>query len=128
MDADIARHCVPEPSDGELYLLKVPRFLAIEPTAFNHKTFQAPTTDHHSKEAPSEHFSPYDTAMTTIRWRRSPSNPAELQSNARVLRWSDGSLTIQLASQPLDQYVINATPLAPPQVNPKIPTDRKSVV
>src|SRR5207237_3487510 len=106
MDADIARHPVPEPSDGELYLFKVPRFLEIEPTAWNHKNFQPPTTDHHSKGPPSEHFSAYNTAMTTIRWRRSPSNPSQLQSNARILRWSDGSLTLQFASDPLSQYEI----------------------
>jgi RNA polymerase-associated protein LEO1 len=122
MDADIARHPVPEPSDGELYLLKVPRFLEFEPTAFNPKTFEAPTQDHHLRTGPSEHFSAFDTAMTTIRWRRSPNNPKQLQSNARVLRWSDGSLTLQLASQPLEQYEINANPLAPPQIKPKKPT------
>jgi RNA polymerase-associated protein LEO1 len=122
MDADIARHPIPEPSDGELYLLKVPQFLAIDPTAFSHKTFQAPTTDHHSKGPASEHFSAYNTAMTTIRWRRSPSDPSQLQSNARILRWSDGSLTLQLASDPLNQYDINGKMLAPPQINPKTPT------
>ncbi len=122
METDLARHAIPEPTDGELYALKVPRFLAFEPTAFNHKTFQAPTTDHHSKFTASEHFSAYDTAMSTIRWRRSPSNQAELQSNARVLRWSDGSLTLQFASNPATQFDIDANSLAPPQVNPKIPT------
>lgn len=122
MDADIGRHPIPEPSDGELYLLKVPRFLSFEPTIFNPKTFQAPQTDHHSRTGPSEHFSAFDTAMTTIRWRRSPNNPKQLQSNARLLRWSDGSLTLQFASQPLDQYEINANALAPPQLNPKKPT------
>jgi len=122
MDADIARHAIPEPSDGELYLLKVPRFLSFDPTAFSHGTFQPPTTDHHSKLAASEHFSAYNTAMSTIRWRRSPSNNAELQSNARILRWSDGSLTLQLANDPLTQFDIDANMLAPPQVNPKIPT------
>jgi RNA polymerase-associated protein LEO1 len=122
MDADIARHAVPEPSDGELYLLKVPRFLAFEPTAFSHTTFQPPTTDHHSKFAASEHFSPYDTALSTIRWRRSPSNHAELQSNARVLRWSDGSFTLQTANDPTTQFDIDANTLAPPLVNPRIPT------
>jgi hypothetical protein len=99
MDADLARHPVPEPTDNELYLLKVPRFLSFEDKAFDHKTFQPPTTDHHSKVAASEHFSAYNTAMTTIRWRRSPSNNALLQSNARILRWSDGSLTLQLATK-----------------------------
>jgi RNA polymerase-associated protein LEO1 len=60
--------------------------------------------------------------MTTVRWRRSPSNNALLQSNARILRWSDGSLTLQLATDPTTQYDIDANTLAPPQVNPKIPT------
>jgi RNA polymerase-associated protein LEO1 len=122
MDADIARHAGPEPSDGELYLLKVPHFLSFEPTAFNHKTFQPPTTDHHSKRAASETFSAYNTAMSTIRWRRSPSNNADLQSNARILRWSDGSLTLQFANDPVTQFDIDANMLAPPQINPKIPT------
>jgi RNA polymerase-associated protein LEO1 len=122
MDADIARHAIPEPSDGELYLLKVPRFLSFEPAAFSHKTFQPPTTDHHSKLAASEQFSAYNTAMSTIRWRRSPSNNAELQSNARILRWSDGSLTLQIANDPTTQFDIDANTLAPPQINPKIPT------
>ncbi|OAK98980.1 hypothetical protein IQ06DRAFT_295291 [Phaeosphaeriaceae sp. SRC1lsM3a] len=126
MDADIARHAIPEPSDGELYLLKVPPFLSFEPTAFSHKTFQPPTTDHHSKLAASEHFSPYHTAMSTIRWRRSPSNIAELQSNARILRWSDGSLTLQIANDPNTQFDIDANTLAPVQVNPKIPTPTSS--
>lgn len=122
MDADIARHAIPEPSDGELYLLKVPRFLSFDPAAFSHKTFQPPTTDHHSKLAASEQFSAYNTAMSTIRWRRSPSNNAELQSNARILRWSDGSFTLQVANDPTTQFDIDANTLAPPQVNPKIPT------
>ncbi|KAF2856366.1 hypothetical protein T440DRAFT_495124 [Plenodomus tracheiphilus IPT5] len=122
MDADLARHAIPEPTDNELYLLKVPTFLSLEPNAFNHKTFQAPTTEHHSKVAASEAFSAYNTAMSTIRWRRSPSNNAQLQSNARILRWSDGSLSLQLANDPTIQFEIDAFTLAPPQINPKIPT------
>lgn len=122
MDADLARHAIPEPTDNELYLLKVPRFFSFEQTAFSHKTFQPPTTDHHSRLPASEHFSAYNTAISTIRWRRSPSNNALLQSNARILRWSDGSLTLQLASDPTTHFDIEANTLAPPQINPKIPT------
>jgi RNA polymerase-associated protein LEO1 len=121
-DAEIARHPVPEPSDGELYLLKIPVFMSLDPTAFSHKTFQPPTTDHHSNKPASDHFSAYNTAMTTIRWRHSPSDPSKLQSNARILRWSDGSLTLQHANDPTNQYEINAQVLAPPQVNPVVPT------
>jgi len=105
-----------------MYLLKVPDFMAIEPQAYSHTNFTPPTTDHHSNKAPSAAFSAYNTAMTTIRWRHSPSEPAQLQSNARVLRWSDGSMTLQLASQPTVQYEIDGNSLAPPQRNPLKPT------
>ena len=104
-----------------MYLMKVPDFMAIQPNAWRPAAFQPPDADHHKKHASST-FSAFDTALTTIRWRRSPSKPSELQSNARVLRWSDGSLTLQLASDPGTQYEIGAQSLAPPQRNPLKPT------
>lgn len=121
MEVDLGRHPVPESGDGEGYLLKIPEFLSVNPVAFALEGFQPPTTDHHSTSA-SANFSAYKTAQTTIRWRHSPSNPAELQSNARILRWSDGSLTLQLASEPTIQYEISHRALAPPQRNPAKPT------
>lgn len=105
-----------------MYLLKVPKFMSIDPHLFETASFQVPTTDHHSRKEATPTFSAYNTAMSTIRWRKSPSNPEELQSNARILRWSDGSLTMQLASDPTQQYEIAGKPLAPPQRNPVRPT------
>ena len=104
-----------------MYVLKVPDFMALHPKARKPSYFQPPAADHHSK-TPSATFSAYNTAMSTIRWRRSPTNPSELQSNARILRWSDGSLTVQLASDPTTQYEISGNALAPPQRNPPKPT------
>ncbi|KAH7046780.1 Leo1-like protein-domain-containing protein [Macrophomina phaseolina] len=121
-EASLPRHPVPEPSDNELYLMKVPRFLAIDPKNFVLEKWQPPTTDHHSKTEPSSTFSPFKTAQTTLRWRHSPSDPSKLQSNARILRWSDGSLTLQLGSDPTQQYELDGKPLAPPQINPLKPT------
>lgn len=60
--------------------------------------------------------------MTTLRWRRSPRNASTVQSNARILRWSDGSLTLQLATDPATQYLVPGKPLAPVQMNPRKPT------
>lgn len=60
--------------------------------------------------------------MSTIRWRPSPTSPSQLQSNARIIRWSDGSLTLQLANEPQTQYNIRGRPLATPQSNPPKPT------
>ena len=121
MGVPLLRRHEPKPSDGELYVLKMPRFLAFQTAAFKPETFELPQAEHYEKQ-PSSAFSAYDTAMTTLRWRRSPSNMKQLQSNARVLRWSDGSLTLQLASDPTAQYEISAEPLAPRQVNPPKPT------
>lgn len=89
---------------------------------FSPETFQPPTTDHHAKGDPSSTFSAYNTALTTIRWRKSLVSPEQLQSNARILRWSDGSLTLQLASDPTTQYEMPGNALAPPQHNPPKPT------
>lgn len=104
-----------------MYLMRVPDFMAIEPQIWKPASFQPPLTDHHKKTTSST-FSAFDTALTTVRWRRSPSKPSELQSNARILRWSDGSLTLQLASEPSTQYEISAQALVPPQRNPLKPT------
>lgn len=104
-----------------MYILSVPNFMSFHPQAWKPADFQPPTADHHKKTT-SATFSPYNTAMTTLRWRRSPNNPSELQSNARILRWSDGSLTMQLASDPTTQYEMTGNPLAPPQRNPVKPT------
>ncbi|KAK4891650.1 hypothetical protein LTR27_009821 [Elasticomyces elasticus] len=122
MSMSMARHPIPEPSDGEMYLLKLPDFMALEPQAWSPNNFQPPTTDHHSSKTPSTSFSAYNTALTTMRWRHSPSNAEKLQSNARILRWSDGSLTLQLASNPTVQYQLDGNPLAPPQRNALKPT------
>lgn len=89
---------------------------------FDMGSFQVPHTEHHSRKEPSSTFSSFATAMSTMRWRHSPSDPEKLQSNARILSWSDGSLTLQLASDPSQQFDLDGKPLAPQQRNPAKPT------
>ena len=96
--------------------------MGIDHKRFDLKSFQPPTTDHHSNGPPSSIFSPHQVANNTIRWRRAPSDNRKLQSNARMLRWSDGSVTMQLAANPMEQYELPAKSHAPPQVNPLKPT------
>lgn len=100
--------------------MKVPAFLAIEPTTFTPESFLQTARSGSTSSQPTE--STFSGAMSTIRWRYSPSNPTELQSNARMVRWSDGSLTMQFASDACTHYKIAANPLAPPQQNPRKPT------
>ena len=96
--------------------------MGINPKAFTLEGFEPPTTDHHSSIAPSSAFSAYATSNNTIRWRRSPNSPSKSQSNARINRWSDGSLTLQLGSNAREQFELTAKALAQPQINPVVPT------
>ena len=96
--------------------------MGISPKAFTLEGFEPPITDHHSSGAPSSAFSAFTTSNNTLRWRESPRNPSIIQSNARINRWSDGSLTLQLGSNTREQFELTAKTLAEPQVNPIVPT------
>ncbi|KAI9670609.1 MAG: hypothetical protein M1831_005829 [Alyxoria varia] len=121
LPAEIEACAVPEPGDDETYLMKVPKFLSFEPEPFERSTFEPPQHPHHSKKA-DDTFSARKVAFTTLRYRPNAANPSKLESNARILRWSDGSLTLQLATEPQTQYPLNAQNLAPPIQNAKKPT------
>ncbi|KAJ5568793.1 hypothetical protein N7450_011279 [Penicillium hetheringtonii] len=98
MDVSLARAPVPVNSDGEIYTMRVPDFLSIEAEEFNPETYVAP---------------PYSTAATSLCWRKDPNDESQLQSNSRFIQWEDGSITLQLASAPMEQYRIATKPLAP---------------
>jgi len=81
-------------SNSQLYLMKIPSFLSMEPQLFDPEKFVLPNIE------AGETTSAYTKATTAIRVRRDPRNPSQLQSNARVIRWSDGSMSLQIASSP----------------------------
>lgn len=78
--------------------MPIPNFLSIETEEFNPETYVPP---------------PYSTAATSICWRYDPNDASTLESNARIIQWEDGSMTLQLASAPKEQYKIAIKPLAP---------------
>lgn len=82
----------------QVFTMRVPDFLSVETEEFNPETYVAP---------------PYSTAATSPCWREDADDEDYLQSNARIIRWEDGSVTLQLASAPLEQYRISTKPLAP---------------
>ena len=112
----------------QVYHLKFPNNVGIEPKAFTLAGWKPPTTDHHSSGPPSSNFSAFNSAMNTIRWRYSPNKPSIVQSNARINRWDDGSLTLQFASHPLHQYELVPKSLSMPQVNPDTPTPTQVIL
>ena len=106
----------------KLYLLKYPQTIGVAKRKFVPETWQPPVTHHHTKAAPTASFSPSQTSKTSVRWRCSSRKRRRLQSNSRLIRWTDGSLTMQMATNSMEQYELPAKPLAPPQRNPLKPT------
>lgn len=112
LDVDLSR--VKFPEGEELYLLNMPPFLGIKHQNFNPATYEIPEKPHDGRDPavdPTAKFSPFSTAASSFFWRRDPKNPELLQSNSRIVRWSDGSLTLQIASSPKDHYRISTTAL-----------------
>jgi RNA polymerase-associated protein LEO1 len=111
-DVDIAR--IRPPEGDELYALQLPPFLGLNQRNFHYPSYEPPTKPHDAGAMKAGgKFSAFSTAQSTVHWRRDP-NPAKegaLQSNARIIRWSDGSLTLQLASKPTQQYRISTSAL-----------------
>ncbi|KAI0997568.1 hypothetical protein K3495_g10619 [Podosphaera aphanis] len=109
LEATLWRHPIPKPLDGELNTLRLPKFLGIEPCAYESENFVPPNSDHHS-ETRSANFSASSVALSTIRYRRDPKT-GKLQSNTVLHKWSDGSTTIAIGDQ---HYELQTKHLAPP--------------
>ncbi|KAJ9608900.1 hypothetical protein H2200_006671 [Cladophialophora chaetospira] len=112
LDVDVAR--IKPPEGDELFLANIPEYLGIKHKAFDYATYEPPTKPHDGRDpSDANKFSPFSTANTSIFWRRDPQNPDNIQSNARIIRWSDGSYTLQIASKPTEQYRISTTAMRP---------------
>ncbi|EEA20756.1 hypothetical protein TMatcc_000745 [Talaromyces marneffei ATCC 18224] len=98
MDLSLGRAPEPRSTNGQVYTMEIPNFLSLETEEFRPETYVAP---------------PYSTAATSLCWRYDPNDQTSLQSNARIIQWEDGSFTLQLASNPKEQYRIASKPLAP---------------
>ncbi|KAG9246305.1 Leo1-like protein-domain-containing protein [Calycina marina] len=109
LDASIWRHPIPKPSDGEFNSLRLPKFLGINPIAWNPDTFELPEGDHHTG-VQSSNFTASNTALSTMRYRKNPTT-GDLESNTVIHKWSDGSTTMSIGNE---QYDMQTKPLAPP--------------
>lgn len=107
IDCDVPR--INYPKGDEFYLLNMPNFLGIKQEAFDPDTYKPQTLPHDGD--PSRQTSAYSTAMSSMFWRRDPNDSSSMQSTARFVRWEDGSITLQLATKPMEQYKVNAQPL-----------------
>lgn len=111
VECDVPR--INYPSGTEFYLVNLPDFLGIKHETFDPETFIPQALAHDGDE--SRQTSAYSTAMSSMFWRYDPTDTTpssdNIQSSARLIRWSDNSLTLQLATKPTEQYKIATTGL-----------------
>ncbi|XP_049980415.1 RNA polymerase-associated protein LEO1-like [Alexandromys fortis] len=90
---------------NELYFVKLPRFLRIEPKPFD--------PQHYEDECEDEKVLYEDNKTklklkveNTIRWRirRDEEGYKIKESNARIVKWSDGSMSLHLGSEVFDVH------------------------
>ncbi|KAJ1551167.1 Paf1 complex component [Nowakowskiella sp. JEL0078] len=92
LETDLAFWDYPDKNPDNLYLSKLPIFLNVEPTVYNPKTYVHITND-----------SPENIRLSvenTIRWRNiTKDNQTIKDSNARLIRWSNGSYSLLLGDE-----------------------------
>ncbi|XP_030883989.1 RNA polymerase-associated protein LEO1-like isoform X1 [Leptonychotes weddellii] len=90
---------------NELYFVKLPKFLSIEPKPFDPQYYE----DEFEGEKVLDEEDRTRLRLkveNTIRWRkrRDEGGNEIKESNARVVKWSDGSLSLHLGSEVFDVY------------------------
>nr|XP_017003585.2 another transcription unit protein [Drosophila takahashii] len=92
------------PADSDLLdeqplILKMPHFIKVESKAYDPQNFKnAMTREDLKDEQARDDF--INRLKTTVRWRMGPNN--EMESNARIVRWSDGSETFHVGGEAFD--------------------------
>lgn len=90
----------PAPSDGQMYHLELPKILHLAQYPFDP-----------SVPLPGPESEAFTHPLSTIRHRKTPDGP---RSNARFLKWSDGSMSLVLGAEMYD-VPINPVPKAEQQ-------------
>ncbi|XP_047393532.1 RNA polymerase-associated protein LEO1-like [Sciurus carolinensis] len=90
---------------NELYFVKLPKFLSIEPKPFDPQFYEDEFED--EKVLYEEDRTRLKLKVeNTIRWRirRDEEGKKVRESNARIVKWSDGSMSLHLGNEVFDVY------------------------
>ncbi|KAF8075064.1 RNA polymerase II-associated protein [Lyophyllum atratum] len=99
---------VPKGSDGANWVIRMPNFVKVDSKPFHPDTYMGP--EHEDEESqPSESIRERSMSIklkveNTVRWRwtKDEAGVEQRQSNSRVIRWSDGTLSLRLGKELFD--------------------------
>ncbi|TXT07486.1 hypothetical protein VHUM_03206 [Vanrija humicola] len=117
-----------QPTDGKAWHLKLPAYVNIESRPYEPEYYRE-TIDH--DEDPQDNVAAKGKMIgvrNTIRWRWATGGDGKpvRESNARMLRWSDGSVSLQLGNDLFDLATSYGTTLARPQDPSSSKAEQKS--
>ncbi|XP_017832352.1 RNA polymerase-associated protein LEO1-like isoform X1 [Callithrix jacchus] len=92
---------------NELYFVKLPKFLSIEPKPFDPQFYEDEFEDEKVLDE-EDRIRLKLKVENTIRWRirRDEAGNKIKESNARMVKWSDGSMSLHLGNEVFDVYKV----------------------
>ncbi|KAJ2892371.1 Paf1 complex component [Coemansia aciculifera] len=123
MSARVPLFSVPSSDKNAFILARTPNILQLDPTPFSPDSYEDLIQKEHEVAAkhgvkdavrPELASAVEGIISNTIRWRRTTGSDGKerRESNARLVRWSDGSTSIVIGGQVPEAYSIMADPLA----------------
>ena len=90
----------------EIHFVKLPNFLSMESRPFDSKTYEDEMDDESNQQDEEGRTRLKLKVENTIRWRQHYDKDLNLvkESNARVVKWSDGSYSLHLGNEIFDVY------------------------
>ncbi|KAI0788784.1 Leo1-like protein-domain-containing protein [Abortiporus biennis] len=99
---------MPRSSDGTHWVLRMPNFVNVDSKPFHPETYIGPEQEdddtHHAENLREKSMSIKLKVENTVRWRwvKDKHGQDQRQSNSRIIRWSDGSLSLKLGKELFD--------------------------
>lgn len=102
------------PTDGKVWHLKLPAYVNLEPRPYEADYYRSTLEGGDDELRGSAAKGRMIGVRNTMRWRwvTGPDGQPEKQANARMLRWSDGSVSVQIGSEMFDLAPSYGTTLA----------------
>ncbi|KAG9122232.1 hypothetical protein FRC07_001482 [Ceratobasidium sp. 392] len=101
-EVNIPKLPLPTSSDNQYWMMRMPNFLKLDTKPFHQDTYEGPQEDYEG-EAKKESAIMLDVT-NTVRWRwvQGENGQMKKESNSRIVRWSDGSMSLQLGTEVFD--------------------------
>ncbi|KAJ6496781.1 RNA polymerase II-associated protein [Mycena vulgaris] len=99
---------VPKSSNGDNWVIRMPNFVKVDSKPFHHETYMGPEQEEDEAQQAEtlreKSMSIKLKVENTVRWRwtKDADDRDRRQSNSRIIRWSDGTLSLRLGKELFD--------------------------